>query len=107
MAGGRRLQSAATTGNGTPVDCRGLSGEYSFSIEPSGTVSGGAVQFEEAPDVSYGGTWAPIGDAVSPATGTLFTMKVAGNFRAIRGRISSDITGGGSVTVRVEPPRVE
>lgn len=106
MAGGMKLQSAATTGNGNTVNFRGLGGTFEYSVEPSGTVSGGTIQFESAPYESYAGTWDAIGTAITPATGTLVSHQVVGRYNAVRARITSDITGGGSVTCRIQPPRV-
>lgn len=104
MAGGMKLQSAATTGNGNVVDLRGLAGKYAFIVKPSGTITGGAVQFEEAPEDDYAGTWEPIGSSVSVTTDTLDVQQITGRYRAIRARITSNITGGGSVSCYVEPP---
>lgn len=104
MAGGILLQSAASTGNGNTWNFRGISGEYTLSVEPTGTVSGGEVQFESAPYDSYGGTWSAVGSAMTPSTSTLVTQQVTGRYRAMRARITSDITGGGSVTCRVDGP---
>ena len=52
MAGGITLQSAVTTGTGTAFNFRGQAGLYTFSVEPSGTITGGEVQFECAPSAS-------------------------------------------------------
>lgn len=105
MAGGIKLQDAATTGNGSAVDCKGEGGEYSFSLETSNaTVAGGSVQFEEAASPSYAGTWSPIGPAITPVQNGVQTVKVTGAFNAVRARIATNITGGATVTARVQPP---
>lgn len=107
MAGGILLQTAATTGNGNAWNFRGQSGEYGFSIQPTGTITAGAVQFEEGPTEAYSGTWAPIDGPITVQNGQLTTHKVSGSYQWVRARISTEVTGGGSVTVKVQPPRVE
>lgn len=99
-----KLQSAATTGNGSVFDARSSCGTYVLEVEASGTISGGSVQFEHARSASYTGTWAPIGTAITPVTNALVTQSVTGAYRAVRARIASNITGGGSVTCRVNVP---
>lgn len=96
-----KLQSAATTGNGTAYDLKGESCEITFYIIPSGTVSGGGVIFETADTTDYSGTWSPLADAITPATTTMVHRSFTGAFQAVRARISSNITGGGSISVRL------
>lgn len=103
--GGILLQSAATTGNGSVVNCFGSGGEYLFEIVANGTVSGGAVQFEEAASSDYSGTWTAIDLSQSPATSTRQAVRKTGSYSYVRARITSNITGGGSITARVYPPR--
>lgn len=105
MAGGVKLQDAATTGTGNTWNFRGLGGLYEFTVEPSGTISGGEVTFQAA--LSTSGPWATIAAAVTPATGTLSSVQVQGNYHVVRANITSNITGGGNVTCRVSPPRTE
>lgn len=105
MAGGVLLQSAATSGNGNAWNCRGLAGEYSFSIETSNaTVSAGAVQLEEAVTPDYTGTWQAIEDAITPVQNSVIVVKKRGAYGAVRARLSTAVTGGASVTVRMQPP---
>ena len=106
MAGGILLQSASDAGNGNAFDFRGMGGTYQFSVEPSGTVTSGEVQFEHAPETDYTGTWVPIGSAIAPSTGVWQAFSTTGKFFAVRGRISTAIGGGGTVKVRVGPPLV-
>jgi hypothetical protein len=103
------LQAAATAiGNGTAVNFRGQAGVYGFSVEPTGTITGGEVLFEHAPATDYSGTWSPIGMAVAPATGILSSFAVEGRFFAVRARITETVTGSSTpgVTARVAPPIV-
>jgi hypothetical protein len=108
MAGGIALQSAQTTGNGTVMNFRGQAGHYTFSVQPAGTITAGAVQFETAPSSDFSGTWQPVGaEIMVPQDGSLAQFTVEDRFYAVRARITTTVTGsGGSVTARVAPPLV-
>lgn len=68
----------------------------------SGTVSGGTVVVEEAHDDAYTGTWSEIETVTaSNLNGAALAVHVDGFVGAVRARVSSAITGGGSVTARV------
>jgi hypothetical protein len=95
----QKLQTAATTGNGTAVQLDGLSREHVFYIRATGTVAGGAVQIEEAHDSTYTGTWAVVGAAVTVADATVKVVHLTGCVGALRARISTAITGGATVDV--------
>lgn len=94
------LQSAATTGNGTPVQLNGRATDIVVYIEGSAGVSAGAVTLEEAPTSDYAGTWAPIGSAVTVVASSVLATHISGAYMAIRARLSTNITGG-TVTVRL------
>lgn len=95
-----RSLNAATTGTGTVIafnDCR----QVSWHAVTSGTISGGTIIIEHAPTADYAGTWneldsisATAADAGSAGFGTY-----PGPILFVRARISSNITGGGNVTV--------
>lgn len=106
MAGGALLQSVASSaGNGNEWNCRGISGNYLFTIETSNaTVSAGGVTFEEAPSSGYAGTWAPIAAEILPVANSVITVRVTGAFNIVRARISTGVTGGAKVTCRVQTP---
>lgn len=105
MAGGALLQSAASsTGNGNVFNARGLAGTYKLSIETTGTASAGAVTFEHA--LTAAGPWEAMAPPVAPVTDALTSTLLSGRFHHIRGRISTAVTGGGTVNVRVEPPQL-
>jgi hypothetical protein len=108
MAGGITLQSAVTTGTGTAFNFRGQGGLYTFSVQPSGTITAGEVQFESAPSVDYSGTWQPIGSAVPVLDGALSSFTVEDRFHAVRSRVTDTVTGSSTptVTTRVAPPMV-
>ncbi len=100
------LQSAATTGNGGILLIRGECEGLTVVLQSTSTTSGGAISIEEAyydPNGPvYAGTWSLVTAAISASTftgGAQAVVHVVGSFWAIRARISSDITGGGSVTV--------
>jgi hypothetical protein len=95
------LQNAATTGNGTAKDLKGNGREHTFYLEPSGTVSGGTVTLETARAEDYSGTWAVIAGPITMATGVTQVVHHTAALLAVRARISSNITGGGNVTVEL------
>jgi hypothetical protein len=95
--------NGVTTGTGTVKafnDCR----QVNWIIEGSGTIDGGVIKIECAASVDYSGTWHEL-DSVNAvdltgggAYGNTFPM-VPGGF--VRARISENITGGGTVVVRL------
>ena len=94
--------SAVTTGTGTAIsfhDCR----QVSWQVTTSGTISGGTIIIETAPTSNYAGTWAQL-DSISATdadTGVIPPGTYPGPLQFVRARISSNITGGGTVTVRL------
>lgn len=94
--------SAATTGTGTAIpfhNCR----QVAWSVEGAGTISGGTVVIESAPTATYAGTWNEL-DSVTASSltgGAVYNATTPGPLQWVRGRISSNITGGGTVTVRL------
>lgn len=92
--------SAATTGTGRAIpmqECR----QIIWTVEGTGTVTGGTVKIETADSKDYAGTWYEL-DSLSPTS----DAALAGTYPAassgfVRARISSNITGGGTVTVRI------
>lgn len=95
--------AAATTGTGRALafhECR----QITWTVEGAGTISGGTVVIETADQIGYAGTWAEL-DSITASTlsgGASYvnTFPTSGS-GFVRGRISSDITGGGDVTVRL------
>lgn len=107
MAGGVLLQNAATTGNGNEWNCRGVQGAYTLSVIGAGTISAGEVQWEQAISAGYAGTWSPLGSPITPVDGQVVTQVFEGNPQHVRARISTNIAGGGTVSVRMLPPLVD
>lgn len=93
---------AATTGTGKAIafnDCR----QVSWVVEYSGTTSGGTIIIERAEQADYAGTWQQL-DSITAANlsaGSEGSGTYAGPVGFMRARISSNITGGGNVTVRL------
>lgn len=101
------LLTGVTTGVSLPV----LVADYpyiSIFYSSTGTTSGGAVVFEEADfspedsDPIYGGTWS----AIETRNASTFSGTIALAYHAspaayawVRVRVSSDITGGGTIKV--------
>jgi len=92
--------SAVTTGTGRAIpmqECR----QIIWTVISSGTVSGGTVVVETADTQDYSGTWHEL-DSLTPSSNASYTNTypaAAAGF--VRARISSNITGGGNVTVRI------
>ena len=111
LIGPKKLLNAATTGNGSVFTPNGAIARATIILQSTGTTSGGAISIEEAfyenigtsPGVEYAGTWSVI-QSVSASTftgGAQVVVHVLGSVPALRCRISSTITGGGSVTAWV------
>ncbi len=107
LIGPKRLLTAATTGNGSIFDPAGKIARCTVVLQSTGTTSGGTVSIEECfypdigtmPGVEYAGTWSVI-QAVSASTftgGAQVVVHVQGSVNKLRARISSTITGGGTV----------
>lgn len=88
--------TAATTGNGTTVDWGYAKTNVSLAIIVNGTVTGGVVDLQ----VSQNGTdWIKISSSATLGTGVnqQLTLSSAA-FRYARGVVSTNVTGGGTVT---------
>ncbi len=104
--GAMPLHDATTTGNGNILLCKGDSRCVTIMLQSNGTTSGGTLSIEEAfyrtADGVYSGTWSVI-QTISASTITGSTQQfvhiLGASVYALRVRISSDITGGGTVTV--------
>lgn len=95
----RTLQDAQTTGNGTAVNLQ-LAVSSTIYCEGTGTTSGGVITIEEARDVATAGTWSSLTtiNASSITAGANIAVHLSGVYLAVRARISSTITGGGTIT---------
>lgn len=91
--------SNATSGTGTTVDLDVARCHISMAVIVTGTVLTGAV----ALDVSQNGTnWVQAGTAPSLASNANTSLTVAGGaWRYARARVSSNITGGATVTATI------
>jgi len=96
-----KVLNAVTTGTSAAVAVRGQGREVSCYIYGSGTIAGGAVQFEEAHDEAYTGTWAAIGTPQTVVDATVKVVHSTGCVGAVRARVSTNITGGGTVSVDI------
>lgn len=91
------LQSAVTTGNGEAHDIQAFGREVCLYLHWAGTVSAGAIQVETTDDLT--GTWAPLGPPIAGETNSSDVVQITGCHRFIRARVSTAVTGGGTVTV--------
>ena len=99
-------QTTASTGNGGILLLRGACEGVTIAVTSTGTTSGGTLSIEEAPyydpdsNLVYSGTWSVI-QSLTASTfsgGAAVVVHVTGSFWAVRCRIATDITGGGSVS---------
>lgn len=95
------LQSGVTTGSGDVVEVPVSSVEHVFMIQGASGVTAGAIQVENASDSAYSGTWAPIGSPITVVGGSEVVFAYTGVLHAVRARISTNISGGGSPSVTV------
>jgi hypothetical protein len=93
----KRLQVAATTGNGEAVELNGVRVMTAYIVGSAG-VSAGAVQLEQAHSKDFTGTWAALGAATTVVANTVNAVVVQGTAKAVRARISTPVVGG-TVTV--------
>lgn len=93
---------AATTGTGA-VKALNHCRQVEWMTEYSGTVSGGTIIIEYAHQADYSGTWSQLASIVASdvPNGTDGFGSYPGLCPFVRARISSNITGGGNVTVRI------
>jgi hypothetical protein len=98
--------NAATSGTGVAIslhDCK----QYGEDLTCTGTVTGGVVVFESAPTQDYSGTWNQLDSidfsTVSPALSdsNYQASGPCGYGGFYRWRVTSAITGGGTITARV------
>ena len=98
------LLDAVTTGTSKPVSAVNSARDVTVTYTGNGVTSGGTILLEESDQDTYTGTWSLI-ETVSAATVT-GNVKSSHHIRigaglSMRSRISSTITGGGTVTVSV------
>lgn len=98
-----QLLVTATSGSGI-IWLAGNCNQLNVNLQSAGTTSGGVITIEEAyypnPDTAYTGTWSVITTVNASAFtgGASVTVHIVGSFWAVRVRVSSAITGGGTVT---------
>jgi hypothetical protein len=95
------LNAETAVSNGVAYDTVAAAREIKFFIIGNGTITGGAVTLEEAHDATYTGTWSAFEAPWDVLTNQVIARPFGGCFRAVRARISTTITGGGTVTVLV------
>ena len=96
--------SGLTTGASAPFDASAID-ELTFYFEGIGTITGGTVLIEEASRASYTGSWSLVQTITATALSGGAQLANAVPVRAyavLRVRISSAITGGGSVAVTLQ-----
>ena len=94
------LQSAVTTGTGTGVVIPISAHNPRVHMRAAGTITGGTVVLEEASVPTYTGTWSTL-YTYTPTTDSEQVIHILGTVGAIRTRVTSNITGGGTVTAEL------
>lgn len=96
--------TGVTTGTSRPIECS-LHGIIAIYLRSIGTTSGGTILIEEADwagtELPYSGTWSQVASiSASSFTGgaQLATHLADSAYSHVRVRISSDITGSGTIT---------
>ena len=94
------LLSAVTTGTSSPALMPITVTLFRVHIVVAQTASAGVISLEEALDPAFAGTWSVLQsiDVTALSGGGEVTYHGAGNCQAIRARVTSNITGGGTVT---------
>jgi len=107
MTGVQSIQSltAGTSGTGTAIATQ-ESRQIGWVLEGAGTVTGGVVKIEAARTETYSGTWFEL-DSIDFSVTALTNAVYLGNYPNpiggfVRVRISSAITGGGTVAGYVQ-----
>ncbi len=98
--------SAATTGTSLIVPCHAHVSNLTVMIIGTGTITAGGLRIEECysdPDGSFGGTWSDLVgsevDLTQISAGKQIGYHFGGTFWDVRVRVSTNVTGGGSITV--------
>lgn len=98
--------TGVTTGTSQPIFA-GNQNQFSFFFASQGTTSGGTILIEEADwamnkDLPYSGTWSQIASiSANSFTGgaqSVYHTTAPAAYAFVRVRISSPITGGGTIT---------
>lgn len=89
--------TAVTTGTGTTIDFLNAKSNVTMMIRVNGTATGGICVFEGSHD---GTNWVTIATSAAFATGVNQYLSLTGGaFRWFRGRITTNVVGGGNVTI--------
>lgn len=89
--------TAVTTGTGTTIDFLNAKSNVTMMIRVNGTATGGICVFEGSHD---GTNWVTIATSAAFATGVNQYLSLTGGaFRWFRGRITTNVAGGGNVTI--------
>lgn len=89
------MQSALTTGTGTPIAIPDSYKNHKVIIKGSAGISAGAVQIETADAYDYAGTWAQVGGGpITAVASTELAIDFSGVYKFIRTRITTNIVGG-------------
>ncbi len=97
--GGKILQDAQTTGNGDAADLSEGWARIVIYVTWSAGVTAGVVSFETASSTTYTGTWSSHATVTFSTADTEDTIQTEGVFRAVRTRITTNVTGGTVTTV--------
>lgn len=99
----QQIQTNATTGNGESFSPGGRATRVTVYVVGIGTITGGTIVIEESLSPQDTGTWSAI-QSITASTlsgGKTAAVHVDGVVCTIRARISSAITGGGTISAAV------
>lgn len=98
----KTLLSAVTTGTGAAIDCSD-SQIITLFITGAGTITGGTLVIEESDKSTFSGTWSTVQtfSLTVLSGGAVLAFHQQGAFGYLRGRLTSNVTGGGTITVTV------
>jgi len=89
--------TAVTTGTGATVDFLNAKSNVTMMIRVNGTATGGIIAFEASHDST---NWVVLSSSAAFATGVnQYLSFTGGAFRWFRGRITTNVAGGGNITV--------
>lgn len=98
------LLTAVSTGTSNTITFPKDSDNPSVEVTGAGTISGGTVIIEEnMTDPAFAGTWSQIQSITASGLtgGASQVVHIIGNVKFLRVRVSSNITGGGTISANV------
>ena len=98
----KSIDAATAISNGT-VKAMNTCRQVGWDIISAGTITDGTVKIESASTADYSGTWFELDtlEVVDLDGGDAYHGTYPGPLAFVRGRIHDTVTGGGTITVRI------